>query len=323
MWTLISESKCFEESRSFKVIDVVWRPYFFFLYDTVLATLVLLGSPELPENDRCGSYGRPGRAAASRSTVEHRYYKLVSPFLQDGDLRQPGYAEAQMICNKTWCSPFGAENPICWRTEMEHQTFLCCNVRLFWGFFCTCMHIFLIWIQVWCHLSSLPQCICGFSHTLITSRTKTPESGYKWLIHLGEVDLSSGSKQVSASRCFPCCFFSFLGACFSSPRFWGGTPYTLLSWFCGILVFLLQLWWVWPEAQDLDGTVSPLEFSLSCLGQFLWVSKLFVFSPNISITHECHVSVLREKVFFCTEVLPFPHVYTEVRPSKFCHVFAR
>lgn len=44
-----------------------------------------------------------------------------------------------------------------------------CEVVL--GFFCSFMHIFLIWIQAWCHLPSLPQCICGFSHTLITSTT--------------------------------------------------------------------------------------------------------------------------------------------------------
>ena len=160
----------------------------FFLYDTAPAVPVLSGSPESQANDRCGLYDGPGAAAerraaasgspdnqaaaASPSTVEHQFYKLVSTFLQDGDLRQPGYPERQMICNKMWCSPFGAENPSCRRRmEKEHQTFLCCNVRLFWGFFCSFMHIFLIWIQAWCHLPSLPQCICWFSHALIISRT--------------------------------------------------------------------------------------------------------------------------------------------------------
>lgn len=72
-------------------------------------------------------------AAASRSTGNHRSYKLVLTFLEDVDLRQPGYPERQLISNKTWCSPFGAENPVCWkRTEKEHQTFRCCYVRLFW-----------------------------------------------------------------------------------------------------------------------------------------------------------------------------------------------
>lgn len=131
---------------------MVWMSYFFFLYDTVPAVPVSSVSPERPGNGLCDLYDgpraaaersaaasdSPGRraAAASWSTVEYQSYKLVSTFLQDGDLRQPGYPERRLISNKTWCSPFGAENPICWRrTEKEHQTFLCCNVRLFWGFF--------------------------------------------------------------------------------------------------------------------------------------------------------------------------------------------
>ena len=103
---------------------------------------------------------------------------------------------------------------------------------------------------------------------------------------------------------------------------------TLLSCFCGILVSLLQLCWTWPEAQDLSGAVKPLEFSLSCLLFFCafpeFLNFFLSFSPNvcINIWPVCHVIVLRESILFCREILPSPHAHTEVRSSKFCHVFA-
>lgn len=141
----MSEGKCFEKSQSFEIIYMVWGSYFFFpLYDTGPAALALSSSPDRPANDCWGPCDGPGAAAecraaasaTSRCVVEHQSYKLVSTILQDGVLRQPGYPERQTICYKMWCSPFGAENPSCRRrTEKEHQTFLCCNVRLFWGFF--------------------------------------------------------------------------------------------------------------------------------------------------------------------------------------------
>lgn len=75
----------------------------------------------------------------------------------------------------------------------------------------------------------------------------------------GKADLSSGSKQFSASRCFPWWFPSFLGT-FLLSLFLGRQ---ILSCFCGILVSFLQLRWVWSDAQDVCFSATEVFFVLS------------------------------------------------------------
>lgn len=190
----------------------------------------------------------------------------------------------------------------------------------FFFFHCSSTHIFLIWIQAWCHLPPLSQRICGFSHTLITWRTDpyAAGNGSKCLIHFGDVDISSGSKQNSTSRCFSCCFPNLLVTFFFTPSFRGGRPYfsvPVVSWFlfcicagCSlktrISMELFSRWFAF----------SYLLFSLLALTA--WICKsLFVLLTNISrnIWPVWFVTVLRESIFSYREVLPSFLAYTAER----------
>lgn len=100
--------------------------------------------PCMPRNDCHGLYGG-ARAAAEQKGSCCCHMKLHgAPVLLIGFNLPAGWwsLERQMICNKTWCLPFGTENPICRRAEKERQIFLCCSMRLFWFFFCSFMYTF-------------------------------------------------------------------------------------------------------------------------------------------------------------------------------------
>lgn len=188
-------------------------------------------------------------------------------------------------------------------------------------------HFFLIWIQAWCHLPFLSQCICGFSHELITWRTDpyTAGNGSKCLIHFGDGDVSLGSKQNSTSRCFSCCFPNFLVTCFFTPSFRGGRSFfsvSVVSWFCFCICAGCGL--KTRMSMELFSQRFALSHVLSSLlAVTAWICKsLFVLLTNISrnIWPMWFVTVLRESIFFYREVLPsFRALHCREIHSQFCY----
>lgn len=112
--------------KSLKIIYTIWRSFFPVWYST--SGLDFLQLPWMPRKWLPGSLW--WSQSSSWAQGQHPTYKLVSTFLQDGDVMQPRYPERQMICNKTWCLPFGAENPIWRKAEKEHQI----SCAAVWGF---------------------------------------------------------------------------------------------------------------------------------------------------------------------------------------------
>lgn len=182
MWrTLLSEGKCFEKSQSFEIIYMVWGSYFFFppvWYRASSPSVVQL--PWSPRQWLLGSLWWTWSSSwVQGSCLCHQLMCCGAPVLQTG------FNHLARRCSKAARVPREADDLLqnvvfavwSWKSQLSQEDrkgtpnfpMLQCEVVL--GFFCSFMHIFLIWIQAWCHLPSLPQCICGFSHTLITSTT--------------------------------------------------------------------------------------------------------------------------------------------------------
>lgn len=269
------------------------------------------------------------RAAGARwSTVEQEFYvaqqcyELVLTCLLEGDHRQPEYTERQLICNNTWCSPFGAKTTVCCSTERDAKLSYGAVWVLLFFFFPLLFHA---------HFFNL-------NSSLMSSAS--PFSAHLWVFtyahHLKDRPLRS-REWVQVSHPFWRCryiirikaefhFKMFLlllpqlasDFFFFTPSFRGGRPYfsvPVVSWFLFCICAGCSLKTrISMELLPRRFAFSYLIFSL--LAVTAWICKsLFVLLTNISrnIWPVWFVTVLRESIFSYREVLPSFLAYTAER----------
>lgn len=237
------ESKCFEESQEhLDALEVLLS----LLYDTAPATLIFCSLHERPGNDCQGLYGGAWGAAEHKSSCCCHMKICGAPILQHGfNLPARWWSpERQMICNKTWCLPFGAENPIWSRSEKEHQTFLCWNMMLFW-FFSLLFHAHFSYLN-----SSLMSPTFPFSvHMWVFTHAYHFKDKFLNLQGVGPNGSSILVKLIyhqdqSKSLLQDIFLGGFPGTCFSFPCFWRGRsfPVSVVSCFphCSCAVYGLK-----------------------------------------------------------------------------------